>query len=88
MINGREKSDSAIVAKKPANNAGKLAAEWARPRGSRTRLTRAGRRTGQARNRRWNVYGKLQGSGRRNGSPRFRTIHDRSLLRVVSCAQT
>lgn len=32
MMNGREKSDSAIVAKKPANNAGKLAAEWVEPR--------------------------------------------------------
>ncbi len=28
MMNGREKSDSAIVATKPANNAGKPAAEW------------------------------------------------------------
>lgn len=28
MMNGREKSDSAVVARKPANNAGKLAAEW------------------------------------------------------------
>lgn len=28
MMNGREKSDSAIVAKKPANNAGEPAAEW------------------------------------------------------------
>jgi RNA-directed DNA polymerase len=32
MMNGREKSDSAVVAKKPANNAGKPAAEWAEPR--------------------------------------------------------
>lgn len=28
MMNGREKSDSAILAKKPANNAGRPAAEW------------------------------------------------------------
>ncbi|CAD6561781.1 hypothetical protein LMG28727_07553 [Paraburkholderia kirstenboschensis] len=28
MMNGREKSDSAIVAMKPANNAGNPAAEW------------------------------------------------------------
>ena len=28
MMNGREKSDSAILATKPANNAGKPAAEW------------------------------------------------------------
>jgi RNA-directed DNA polymerase len=32
MMNGREKSDSAIVAMKPANNAGKPAAEWVEPR--------------------------------------------------------
>ncbi|AQV92832.1 group II intron reverse transcriptase/maturase [Cupriavidus necator] len=28
MMNGREKSDSAVLARKPANNAGKSAAEW------------------------------------------------------------
>jgi RNA-directed DNA polymerase len=32
MMNGREKSDSAIVAMKPANKAGEPAAEWAEPR--------------------------------------------------------
>jgi transposase len=32
MMNGREKSDSAIVATKPANNAGAPAAEWGEPR--------------------------------------------------------
>src|ERR1700676_4566028 len=32
MMNGREKSDSAIVATKPANNAGAPAAEWVEPR--------------------------------------------------------
>ncbi len=32
MMYGREKSDPAIVATKPANNAGKLAAEWVEPR--------------------------------------------------------
>jgi RNA-directed DNA polymerase len=32
MMYGREKSDSAIVATKPANNAGKPAAEWVEPR--------------------------------------------------------
>uniref|UniRef100_UPI0038B6BC6F group II intron reverse transcriptase/maturase n=1 Tax=Paraburkholderia sediminicola TaxID=458836 RepID=UPI0038B6BC6F len=31
-MDGREKSDSAVVATKPANNAGKPAAEWAEPR--------------------------------------------------------
>jgi RNA-directed DNA polymerase len=32
MMNGREKSDSAVVATKPANKAGKPAAEWVEPR--------------------------------------------------------
>jgi hypothetical protein len=32
MMNGREKSDSAVVATKPANNAGQPAAEWVEPR--------------------------------------------------------
>jgi hypothetical protein len=32
VMHGREKSDSAIVAMKPANNAGQPAAEWVEPR--------------------------------------------------------
>ena len=32
MMHGREKSDSAIVAMKPANKVGQLAAEWAERR--------------------------------------------------------
>ena len=32
MMNGPEKSDSAIVAMKPANKAGQPAAEWVEPR--------------------------------------------------------
>lgn len=32
MMHGREKSDSAIVAVKPANNAGRPVAEWVEPR--------------------------------------------------------
>ena len=32
MMNGREKSDSAVVAMKPANKAGEPAAEWVEPR--------------------------------------------------------
>jgi RNA-directed DNA polymerase len=32
MMNGLEKSDSAIVATKPANKAGRPAAEWVEPR--------------------------------------------------------
>ncbi|WP_321882215.1 group II intron reverse transcriptase/maturase [Burkholderia cepacia] len=39
MMNGREKSDSVIVARKPANNAGKPAAEWAEPRTGTKRNT-------------------------------------------------
>lgn len=39
MMNGREKSDSAIVARKPANNAGKPAAEWVEPRAGTKRNT-------------------------------------------------
>ncbi len=39
MMNGREKSDSVIVARKPANNAGKPAAEWAGPRTGTKRNT-------------------------------------------------
>lgn len=74
MMNGREKSDSAIVAMKPANKAGEPAAEWVEPRGTRTSQTHAGRRTGQACHRGWNVYGKLQSSGRRSGSPHYCTM--------------
>jgi RNA-directed DNA polymerase len=32
MMNGREKSDSAVVAMKPANKAGEPVAEWVEPR--------------------------------------------------------
>ncbi|MBY8609756.1 group II intron reverse transcriptase/maturase, partial [Burkholderia arboris] len=39
MMNGREKSDSAIVARKPANNAGNPAAEWVEPRAGTKRNT-------------------------------------------------
>ena len=77
MMNGREKSDSAVVAMKPANKAGEPAAEQVSqgrgPRGTRVSHTRTGRSTGQACHRGWNVYGKLQDSGRRSGSPRFYT---------------
>jgi hypothetical protein len=77
MMNGREKSDSAVVAMKPANKAGEPTAEWAEPRagtkGTRVSHARTGRSTGQPCHRGWNVYGKLQDSGRRSGSPRFYT---------------
>jgi retron-type reverse transcriptase len=50
MMHGREKSDSAIVAKKPANKAGMPAAEWAEPRAG-TEGNAGQQRTRWARNR-------------------------------------
>ena len=51
MMHGREKSDPAIVAMKPANKAGRPAAEPVEqgrgPRGTRASKARAGRRTGK-----------------------------------------
>ena len=71
MMHGRGKSDLAIVAVKPANNAEHPAeqsaveelrrSQWSegrRPRGMRASKARAGRRAGQACHRRWNAYGK------------------------------
>jgi hypothetical protein len=49
MMHGRGKSDSAIVAAKPANNVDPLRSQWSqgrRPRGMRTSKARAGRRAG------------------------------------------
>jgi hypothetical protein len=43
-------------------------------RGMRTSKARAGHRTGKVCHRRWSAYGKSQGYGRRNGSPRSSTI--------------
>ena len=40
----------------------------------RASKARAGRRTGKVCHRRWSAYGKSQGNGRRNGSPRSSTI--------------
>ena len=52
VMHGREKSDPAIVAKKPPNKAGEPVAEAverrAGPRGTRTGKARAGHRTGKA----------------------------------------
>ena len=53
MMNRRGKSDSAIVAGKPTNKAGQLAAESVEPMaeaegGMRASKARAGRRTGKA----------------------------------------
>jgi len=70
MMHGRGKSDLAIVAVKPANNAEHPAeqsaveelrrSQWSegrRPRGMRASKARAGRRAGQACHRFWNAYG-------------------------------
>jgi hypothetical protein len=77
MMDGREKSDLAVVAMKPTNKAGKPAAEpverRAGPRGKRTSKARAGLRTGQVCHRRWVAYGRPQGEGRRS-SPRSSII--------------
>ena len=65
MMNGMEKSDLAIVAMKPANNAVQTAAEWVEPRRgpreARIRPARNGHSAEIACHRGWIVYGKLQG---------------------------
>ena len=68
MMNGPEKSDLAVVAMKPANNAGhRLRSGWSQgrgPRGTRTNHARDGLRAEVACPRGWNVYGRPQGNGR------------------------
>ena len=79
MMHDREKSDSAIVAGKPANKArvhDRRRSRWSQgrgPRGTRASKARAGHRAGKACHRRWTAYGKPQGKGRRRGSPRSST---------------
>jgi RNA-directed DNA polymerase len=62
MMHDREKSDLAIVALKPTNKAGQLAAELAEqgrgPRGTRARKAHTGHWTGIVCHRRWNAYDK------------------------------
>jgi hypothetical protein len=74
MKYGRGKSDSAIVAEKLVNKAGRLAAEPAERRaeakGNADQQTTCQHRTGKACHERWGAYDKQQGKGRRNGSPR------------------
>jgi RNA-directed DNA polymerase len=48
MMHDREKSDPAIVAGKPTNKAGQLAAEPVEPRGTRAGKARTGHRDGSA----------------------------------------
>ena len=63
MMHDREKSDSAIVAGKLTNKAGKPATESveprAGPRGTRASKAHTGHSTGDVCHRRWNVCGKL-----------------------------
>ena len=78
MMHGREKSDPAIVADEADEQSRATGARswWSQgrgPRGTRDSKARAGRRTGKACPRRWTAYGKPQGRGRRNGSPRSST---------------
>jgi len=65
VMHRHEKSDSAIVAKKPPNKAGKPGAEAVERRagakGNTVSKARAGLRSGKACPRRWTVCGKLQG---------------------------
>jgi hypothetical protein len=77
MTNGREKSDLAIVATKPANNDGRPSAESVERRAGaegnagrdRTRRTQDRESVSQG----LTAYGTLHGHGRRNGSPRSST---------------
>jgi hypothetical protein len=65
MMHGREKSDSAIVAAKLVNKAGRLArSRWSEgqgPRGRRHGEARAGHRTGRACPRRWTAFESRKG---------------------------
>jgi hypothetical protein len=85
MMYGRGKSDSAILAEKPVNKPGdwprSRGSEGRRPKGMRTSKPRAGHRTGKACHGRLDAYGKPQGKGRKNGSPRDRC--HRSILPCV-----
>ena len=78
MMNGRGKSDSAIVAGKPTNKAGQPAAEpveqRAEAKGNASQQSTRRAQAGQVCHRRWSAYDKSQGKGRRNGSPRSFTI--------------
>src|SRR6516225_9264942 len=81
MMHGHEKSDSVIVAAKPANKVAHPAveqsaaepttAEPVEPR-AETKGNADQQSTCRA-HRRWNAYGKLRGKGRRSGSPRSST---------------
>ena len=74
MMYGHEKSDSAIVATKLPNKAGKPAAEAverkAGTKGNTGQHSTRRTRSGKACPRRWSVCGMPQGKGRRRSSPR------------------
>jgi RNA-directed DNA polymerase len=84
MMHGHEKSDLAVVAMKPPNNAGRPVTEAVEPRAGtkgvgprradqRASKTHTGRRSGNVCPRRWTACGKPRGRGRRKNSPRFFT---------------
>ncbi len=78
VMHGREKSDPAIVAVKPPNDAGSPVEEGVEPRAgtegnAAEDQTRAGRRTGKACHGGSTAYDRPQGRTGRNGSPRFST---------------
>ena len=78
MMHEHGKSDSAIVAAKPTNKAGRPAAEpverRAGTKGNAGQHSRAGHSTGKACPKRWVAYDKSLSKGRRNGSPRSSTM--------------
>ncbi len=80
-MHGGEKSDSAIVARKPTNKAGRSAAEWVERRaGAEGNADQQSTRRAQDRasvSQALAAYGKRQGTGRRNGSPRSFTTSTR-----------
>ena len=73
MMNGRGKSDSAIVAERPTNKAGQPAAEpeerRAETEGNAVQQNTRRLRTGKACPRRWIAYDKQQDRERRKSSP-------------------
>ena len=78
LMHGHEKSDPAIVAVKPTNNARQLAAELVEPRaGAEGSASQQSTRRAQDResvSQALGAYDKSQGKGGRRGSPRFSTI--------------
>jgi RNA-directed DNA polymerase len=81
MMNGPEKSDSAIVATKPANKAGRPAAEWVEPRAG----TKGN--TGQSHTRRTQSRGSVsQGLDRVRNAARQRNNANCAFMRTTARA--